>query len=95
MKVKILKPYKQVDTIGTHEATLLIDGEEIVLREDLANCIRYILINNSFEELDYTERTPLVKKVIQLLNEHPLDEFDDFPFLDFLKSDVEFLPNSD
>lgn len=80
MDVKIIKPYKQVDNIGTHEATLLIDGEEVVLREDIANCIRYIKIYNEFHELDNVEQTPIVKKVIELLNEQPLDEFDEFQF---------------
>lgn len=80
MDVKIIKPYKQVDNIGTYEATLLIDGEEVVLREDIANCIRYIRINSEFHELDNAEQTPIVKKVIELLNEQPLDEFDEFQF---------------
>jgi hypothetical protein len=83
MDVKIIKPYNQIDTIGTHEATLLIDGEEVVLREDLANCIRYILVNNEFEEL-LDDETQFRQKVIELLNDYPLDEFFGPPNSDFL-----------
>lgn len=51
-------------------------------------------VNNNFEDIDELEDFPLKIKVIQLLNEHALDEFDDFPSLDFLTSDVEFIPKN-
>ena len=94
MKVKIIKPYEEVELNGVYEATLQIDDDIVVLREDLVNSIRYLKVNNNFEDIDELEDFPLKIKVIQLLNEHALDEFDDFPSLDFLTSDVEFIPKN-
>ena len=94
MRVKIIKPYDEVELNGVYEATLQIDDNVVVLREDLVNSIRYMKVNNNFEDIDELEDFPLKIKVIQLLNEHALDEFGEFPFLDFLKSDIEFIPKN-
>ena len=91
MRVKIIKPYNEVELNGVYEATLQIDKDIVVLREDLVNSIRYMKVNNNFEDIDELEDFPLKIKVIQLLNEHALDEFDDFPSLHFLTSDRELM----
>jgi len=51
-------------------------------------------VNNNFEHIDELEDFPLKIKVIQLLNEHALDEFDNLPYLDFITSDIEFIPKN-
>ena len=94
MRVKIIKPYNEVELNGVYEATLQIDDNIVVLREDLVNSIRYMKVNNNFEDIDELEDFPLKIKVIQLLNEYALDEFDDFPSLDFITSDIEFIPKN-